>query len=108
MQLLHSSIDPNWHCARAALAYLCLNEANTYTQSVTEMAYQSTISTPAGSSLANRLSAFVAELRTKAARRKIYRETLRELQSLNARELNDLGLNKTMLKRVAYQATYGS
>ncbi|MEL7212393.1 MAG: DUF1127 domain-containing protein [Pseudomonadota bacterium] len=40
-----------------------------------------------------------------AAYRK-YRKTLSELRTLSTRELNDLGLNRSMLKRVALEATY--
>lgn len=37
-----------------------------------------------------------------------YRKTLNELRGLSTRELNDLGLNRSMLKRVAMEATYDS
>ncbi|SHG98462.1 DUF1127 domain-containing protein [Marivita hallyeonensis] len=56
--------------------------------------------------LSDRIAGFVADLRAKLARRKVYRETLRELRTLDARELADLGLNPSMLKRIAYQAAY--
>ncbi|MEL6597141.1 MAG: DUF1127 domain-containing protein [Pseudomonadota bacterium] len=35
-----------------------------------------------------------------------YRRTLSELRTLSARELSDLGLNRSMLKRVAMEAAY--
>lgn len=35
-----------------------------------------------------------------------YRRTLAELRSLSARELSDLGLNQSMIKRVAMEAVY--
>ncbi|WP_439523780.1 DUF1127 domain-containing protein [Marivita sp.] len=54
----------------------------------------------------DRVNALVAEYRAKAARRKIYRNTLRELSALSDRELQDLGLNQSELRRVAYQAAY--
>ena len=38
---------------------------------------------------------------------RVYRETLRELQGLSARELNDLGLNATTLRAIALEAAYG-
>ncbi|TMV89735.1 DUF1127 domain-containing protein [Thioclava sp. BHET1] len=41
------------------------------------------------------------------ARRKVYRQTLGELRSLSARELDDLGLHASMITRVAYEAAYG-
>ena len=40
------------------------------------------------------------------AKRRVYRTTLRELQALNGRELADLGLHASELKRVAYEAAY--
>lgn len=41
------------------------------------------------------------------ARHKVYRQTLGELQGLSARELNDLGINRAMITRVAIEAAYG-
>lgn len=35
-----------------------------------------------------------------------FRHTLNELTTLSDRELSDLGLHRSMLKRVAYQAAY--
>ena len=37
----------------------------------------------------------------------VYRQTLAELQALSPRELNDLGLNPTMLRSIALEAAYG-
>ncbi len=39
--------------------------------------------------------------------RKAYRTTLNELSALNAHELDDLGLSRTELSNVAFEATYG-
>ncbi len=38
--------------------------------------------------------------------RRLYRRTLRELDRLGDRELDDLGLHRTSLRSVAYRATY--
>ena len=38
---------------------------------------------------------------------RVYRQTLTELRALSARELNDLGLNQSMLKSIALEAAYG-
>ncbi|MBF9059674.1 DUF1127 domain-containing protein [Rhodobacterales bacterium HKCCSP123] len=38
---------------------------------------------------------------------RLYRQTLAELQALSMRELNDLGLNATMLRSIALEAAYG-
>ncbi|MFP7673627.1 DUF1127 domain-containing protein [Marivita sp. S0852] len=70
------------------------------------MAYQSNITSTSTQGVTEQVFAYFAELRSKAARRKIYRETLSELRALSSRELDDLGLNRSMLKRVAYQAAY--
>ncbi|MFP3383672.1 DUF1127 domain-containing protein [Tritonibacter sp. SIMBA_163] len=45
--------------------------------------------------------------REKFAQYRVYRETLNELNALSGRELADLGLNRSMLKRVAIEAAYG-
>jgi uncharacterized protein YjiS (DUF1127 family) len=38
---------------------------------------------------------------------RVYRQTLTELQALSMRELNDLGLNPSMLRTIALEAAYG-
>ncbi|QBF31237.1 DUF1127 domain-containing protein [Thalassococcus sp. S3] len=53
-----------------------------------------------------RLSHWLDHVRSLFLRRKLYRETLNELSSLSNRDLADLGLNRSMLKRVAWQAAY--
>ena len=70
------------------------------------MAYQHTRREPVANGLVETISSLWADMRANAARRKVYRQTLRELRALDVRELNDLGLNPTMLKRIAYQAAY--
>lgn len=50
--------------------------------------------------------AFVEALKVKFARYRVYRETISELSSLSNRELADLGLNRSMIKRLALQAAY--
>lgn len=49
----------------------------------------------------------VATVREGLARRKVYRQTLSELKSLSERELNDLGIHRSMLTRIALEAAYG-
>lgn len=106
MRFLHSSIVPKYHCARAAFTYLSDN-TNTDTYFETEqMAYQTNLTQSASHSIADKFAAFMADYRAKAARRKLYRETLNELRALSARDLADLGLHKSMIHRVAYQAAY--
>lgn len=57
--------------------------------------------------LADRLSALVADIRDSLRRRRLYRDTLRELNALSTRELNDLGIHRSMITRVALEAAYG-
>jgi uncharacterized protein YjiS (DUF1127 family) len=70
------------------------------------MAYQSNLTNTAANGLVDRITALIADYRANLARRKVYRDTLRELQALGPRELNDLGMNASMIKRIAYQAAY--
>ena len=70
------------------------------------MAYATDISTNTHSGLVARFNAALVGLRARAARRRIYKETFRELSSLSNRELSDLGLGRSEIRRVAYQAAY--
>jgi uncharacterized protein YjiS (DUF1127 family) len=54
------------------------------------------------------LAARFAQIKDAAAKRKVYNKTLNELQSLSMRELADLGLNPSMLRRVAHEAAFGA
>ena len=54
----------------------------------------------------SRVAHAVADLRARYARYKMYRTTLDELQALTSRELADLDLHRSMLRRVAYEAAY--
>lgn len=42
------------------------------------------------------------------ATRRIYRTTLTELSALSGRELADLGIHPTEVKRIAWEAAYGT
>ncbi|GFE63541.1 DUF1127 domain-containing protein [Litoreibacter roseus] len=52
------------------------------------------------------LGGFVAELKQRYAQYRLYRQTLNELSALTDRELNDLGLSRSILRRIAYEAAY--
>ncbi len=69
------------------------------------MAAVNQITTQKGSLAAQGLG-LLDELKLKFARYRVYRETLNELSMLSNRELADLGLNRSMIKRMAYQAAY--
>lgn len=47
-------------------------------------------------------------LRLHLQKRKIYRQTFRELSSLSDRALADLGLSRSMIKGLAREAAYGA
>ncbi|MDO5658669.1 MAG: DUF1127 domain-containing protein [Paracoccus sp. (in: a-proteobacteria)] len=49
----------------------------------------------------------VARIRDNMARRALYRRTVSELRNLSDRELNDLGLSRSMITRVAHEAAWG-
>ncbi|WP_439124214.1 DUF1127 domain-containing protein [Marivita sp.] len=70
------------------------------------MAYETNSLGAVGNGIIDRMNTLVADYRAAAARRKVYRDTLRELSALSDRELCDLGLNHSEIKRVAYQAAY--
>ncbi len=46
-------------------------------------------------------------IRAQFAQRRLYRKTLAELQALDNRDLADIGLNRSMIRRVAHEAAYG-
>lgn len=62
----------------------------------------------AGTTLFARFAALRAQMADNAAKRKVYRTTIAELETLSARDLNDLGIARSMIKEIAYQAAYGA
>ncbi|EBA14325.1 hypothetical protein RSK20926_15777 [Roseobacter sp. SK209-2-6] len=50
--------------------------------------------------------AWLDDLRIRFNRYRLYRKTVNELSALSNRELADLGLNSSMIKRISYQAAY--
>ena len=62
----------------------------------------------AGFSLGQRFDAFRADMADRAAKRKIYRSTLSELEVLSTRDLADLGIARSSIKSIAYEAAYGN
>lgn len=57
---------------------------------------------------AGRIVALRTYITQAAAKRKIYRTTLAELESLTSRELDDLGIARASIREIAYQAAYGA
>ena len=54
-----------------------------------------------------RITDLIASWRRALEKRRIYRQTVRELSALSTRELNDLGINRSMISRIAMEAAYG-
>ncbi len=65
------------------------------------------ITLPANIPFADRLSGFRANLSDKLAKRNVYMTTLRELNALSDRDLNDLGLSRSDIRAIAIEAAYG-
>lgn len=57
--------------------------------------------------IADRAAAIVKTIRVGLERRRVFKQTVRELQALSNRELADLGIHRTMITRVANEAAYG-
>ena len=53
-----------------------------------------------------RFNALVLDVKARLARRRVFKNTYRELAVLSDRELTDLGLNRTEIRRIAWQAAY--
>lgn len=69
------------------------------------MAFASTYTT-AQQGAADRLAAFGATLLERFHKARTYRKTLNELNGLPDATLADMGLHRSMIRRVAYQAVY--
>jgi len=63
---------------------------------------------PTLQALALRIADFAAAQQEAAERRKIYRDTLRELESLSGRDLADLGISRASIRSVAWEAANGA
>ena len=61
-----------------------------------------------GSSVLSKFTNLIDALTVRYSQYQTYNNTLRELESLSERELNDLGLNQHTLRAVAREAAYGS
>ena len=69
------------------------------------MAYVNTRS--ASPSFSDRIAAFAKAARNALERRRVYNQTLFELNGLSDRDLADLGLARGMISDVAREAAYG-
>ena len=57
--------------------------------------------------LSERFAALRENFATARAQRKIYTTTVAELDALSNRDLADLGLNRSMINSIAFEAAYG-
>ena len=57
--------------------------------------------------LTDRAIALWGTIKDNLVKRRAYRRTVNELCALSSAELNDLGLNRSMIRRIAYETTYG-
>lgn len=71
------------------------------------MAYASNIRTAGHYGLGDRAAQMIASFRETLERRRVYRQTVRELSALSTRELNDLGIHRSMITRIALEASQG-
>lgn len=57
-------------------------------------------------SFMDRIAALKDDAAARYAQYRVFRTTLNELQTLSSRELADLGMSRSSLKSVAYEAAY--
>lgn len=55
----------------------------------------------------NALGGLLARISDRLARRRVYKRTYSELSALSTRELDDLGIARSMITRLAHEAAYG-
>lgn len=108
MHLLHSSIVIATYCAIAALAYL-QSQANAGNDQHREMKASEQMAVATNTSAlkgahSNALNAWIEAAKTRFASYRMYRQTVNELSNLSDRELADLGLHRSMIRRLAKQA----
>ena len=70
------------------------------------MAYATELNA-AQAQLTDRLSAWWSHLQEVRTQRKLFTQTVRELNELSGRELADLGITRSEIRHVAWHAAYG-
>lgn len=70
------------------------------------MAFASNTTNARSTNLSARFAALTADWRAALERRRVYRQTLNELLALSDRELADLGLHRSQLRSIAWQAAH--
>ena len=107
MHILHSSIDQRGIVQLQHHPTYWVQQGRTQPQQMNSKDEQMTYNTETGFasiSLGQRFATLRAEWAEKAARRKVFRATFKELNALSDRDLADLGLHRSAIKRVAWEA----
>ena len=103
MQILHSGIDFMFVVHSQQFPKLRINESANKHNEATNMALaQNTYSASFG--IAGRLSALISWAKDLREERKEYTKVYNELASLDDRELNELGLSRSMIRQIALEA----
>lgn len=105
MQLLHSSIEvsPIVHLQQSPIFNPTDNAVHPPQLKETDM---TTMISSKSATVGARVANFFNGLRARRAQYAVYRNTIRELEGLSTRELNDLGINSGSIRAIAYQAAY--
>jgi uncharacterized protein YjiS (DUF1127 family) len=70
-----------------------------------KMAYTTTSAASTG--VFDRVATAMKSIKDSMRRRRVYKQTVSELRALSTRELNDLGISRSMISRIALEASYG-
>lgn len=62
----------------------------------------------AENNLRGRFMTAIQRMQENRARRAVYRQTVRELNALSTRELDDLGISRSMIRSLAQEAAFGA
>ena len=67
-----------------------------------------TANTASGLNIMGRFTALRTQMADAAAKRKVYRTTVKELSALSNRDLADLGIGRSQIRGLANEAAYGA
>jgi len=70
------------------------------------MTHAERVSPPLQSALTAHVAGVLVSFKARRARKKLFRQTVREMSGLTASELADLGLARSEIRRIAWQAAY--
>lgn len=90
-------------CNRSKCPIFNSTKRHTHREDVT-MAFAANITNARGNGLSAIAANVVASVKEAAARRRVFKQTFNELQSLSNRELADLGINRSMIRSIALEA----